>query len=224
MTDEIPSELSLALCDLRSAYRLVYAYHRRTNEIAGQVAKAMDGAGLAFSVWDPVFFSRPSGRRRAFWSDHWAWDLMPGYGMGLLFESERRVGGLHRRVLVQFIADDGFEKRGGEPDPAAFTAVSEARSVLRYSILRSPTKIPEYGGVQPYLDAAGEQVCNGDEHHIVGDGYDFAYRWCEFDLAKLPTTRSVQERLVAVLVEQLRAAYPSTEKSMSPAATPELEG
>lgn len=209
MNPDNVNDLAAALQDLRSAYRLVYAYQRRTNEIAGHLTSALDGAGLEFQRWDPVFFSRPCRSSNPYWSDHSAWDMLPGFALGLLFESGRRMDALFHRVLVQFIADTGFEKRGGEPDPVQFTSVEEADSVIRYSILRSPTKIPEYGGVQPFLTSAGDQVYDGNEHHIFGDGHDFSYRWCELGLTELSTSQAVQELLVRPIVERLRSPYPT---------------
>ncbi len=209
MENDASTDLDLALRDVRASYRLIYAFQRRTNEIAGLIAKALDGAGLEFQRWDPAFFSRPCRSSTPYWSDHWTWDMLPGFALTSVFETPHASPGLQMRAVVQFIADTGFEKRGGEPDPGQFESAEESSSVIQWSLVRSASRIPAYPGLLPLLNAAGDKVYDGTEHHLFGESHDLAYSWQQLDLALLPTSADVQTRWVRPVLDRIRSGYPS---------------
>ena len=60
------TDLGAALLDVRRAYRLLWAYHRRQSDLLSALDAHLHRHGLVFTGWRPYRFAAPSTRSAFF--------------------------------------------------------------------------------------------------------------------------------------------------------------
>ncbi len=117
------NELSLALTDVRRAYRLLWAYQRRMLDTIHVIADAFEEH--AFYVWTPTYFDPPC-RYTKDPLENWAWDMLPMVAISYLclpFGADRNRPKAGEWMLeIYLVSDTGFEllETRNEPDSKAF--------------------------------------------------------------------------------------------------------
>lgn len=143
MTDNA-NDMRAALTDVRRAYRIAVAFQQRINEVFQRFHETMEYEGFTFKWWGPNYYGTPMTVNYAPFRK-WAWDMFPGFSMGgeWLGPGTAPV----RRVYLSLETGRRFEKRGGEPDPAAFTTRAEdARTELWVGLWTADKAPPDWGG------------------------------------------------------------------------------
>lgn len=131
--------LSVALTDVRRAYRLLWGYQKRILHIVTLIREQL---GFVPDQID-FKFELPDDAIQA--PDNWMWDALPFSLIG--FEStdgtdSRKIGA--RLLYIDVISDTGLhdeKARGGgnwEPNPARLPPPEECRSELRLYLLENP--------------------------------------------------------------------------------------
>ncbi|MDI9849517.1 hypothetical protein QM467_15785 [Rhodoblastus sp. 17X3] len=127
------SELSLALLDVRRAYRLLWSYQRRMLDMMCVIADAFEEH--EFYVWEPSYFEPPCKRTRDP-SKHWAWDMLPMVNMAYLCLPEGADRNHPKKgqwmLEILLTSDSGFElsETENEPDSKTFAPAENAESTL----------------------------------------------------------------------------------------------
>jgi len=140
MTDD----LTEALVDVRRAYRLLWAYQRRVNDLLHAIDEHLGHHGLRQAGWKPAsFLNVPNS---AFYNPkRWAWDMFPGHSVQAWWTGTTVRGPM--RADVWLYTDDGFQVSRGEPDPATWDVSPErARSKLWLYIATGPGA-PDWDGL-----------------------------------------------------------------------------
>ena len=139
-----PNELVAALVDVRRAYRLLHAYHRRLLDILATVDDALVVGGLGFDSWEPLNVDLPRRGTNKFFVNRWAWDFTPIYRVVSEWKSEPKSGTV-RCVHIESIADTGYDDSSdGEPNPACFSGAEESETQLRIELWIAPTPTPNW--------------------------------------------------------------------------------
>ncbi len=190
-------DLAAALTDVRRAYRLVYAYQRRMNDLMAEIDTALAEQGLEFEVWRPVFNASPPRSGTAYFRGRWAWDMLPGYATQVQWCDSARRKGSRRRVVVQAVADSGRTFDGAEPDPVDFEAAEESETQLRIGLWTTTAS-------QPAWDAAWSAVSTRDRYwegvqDAEIDGGHYTYEYVGVDVASLVDARATK----ALVIERL---------------------
>jgi len=101
------NSLKQALVDVRSAYRLLYAYHKRIRGII-EIIEGGLGEELKFWEWSPKRWNKPS---RKLTSNNWTWDCFPFHSYSIWYS---QTGGNEKPkkgdILLHLVidTDSGF--------------------------------------------------------------------------------------------------------------------
>lgn len=191
MTDS--EDLRAALTDVRSAYRLLHGYHLRVNGLFERFDEAIEGDGYEYLSWGSAFFKRPRSRSTKFWHRRWPWDLLPGYGTGVVYQ---RTGPIPlRRVLLQVIADDGYERGTAQPRPRDFDPAGECRSVVQAGLWTAHDDRFRDKAAWSALDAF-KNPWDGSTYDVEVAGHAYSYRLMVVDLAEVVSDAHFDELVV----------------------------
>lgn len=154
--DDSDTPLSGALADVRRAWRLVYAYQRRVNDMLALIDTALGAKKFAFVNWKPTDFSAPARSGTPFFrAGTWAWDMLPGYRLYTEWSRWSGKVGVTHRVTINVSADSGFKKSGGEPDPSDFTPACDAESVVWLGCWTATTQTPDWSAAWAAFSSQG---------------------------------------------------------------------
>jgi hypothetical protein len=104
-------DLPDALANVRRAYRLLHAYHRRLCDLLQLVHESVGKAGLEFESWEPLNVARLPRSATPFF-ENWAWDLTPAYQVRCVWRDghqDKTKEKLVRRVVIDAFADSGWD-------------------------------------------------------------------------------------------------------------------
>jgi len=187
MTD--PGTLADALSEVRKAYRLLHAYHRRLAELLRLVDDELKKDGFEFERWEPEHVARPA--KKFFAREHWVWDLLQG--AKLRCEWTQTTTGGARRVVIVATADTGIDgSHRGEPDPAEFPAPEACATELWVEQWRAGTSAPTWDAAGDRLDGEGD----ASDGRVEIDGVAYARSTFTVDLVDLPDAVSAKTKLV----------------------------
>lgn len=203
-------DLPAALEDVRRAYRLVYAYQRRIQDLLTVIDRHLTKAGLPFVQWAPLFFRAPVRSRKKFFERKWAWDLLPAYAFWCAWETPKDSKALSRRVALSVVADTGFpEGPASEPDPDRFPGAAESRSQLQLSLFSSDAARIDWDHAWPLFAGLGDEVLYGAQDRFVEfKGARCCHRYREIELSDLADEQAVSDKLLERLSEWIKAPLP----------------
>lgn len=160
-----PAPLAAAFVDVRRAFRLLWAYHRRQLDMLSELDQSFRRLGLHYESWKPTECSRPS-RGAPFAPGKWAWDMLPGMRVEVVWRGKR--GSRDVQAVVWMYADETWEWPGHEPDPALWSVSAEhARSVLWVEVIEGP-RGSDFVEITEWLeehDTRGEEEITLDSGH-----------------------------------------------------------
>jgi hypothetical protein len=199
-------DLAGALVDVRRAYRLLWAYQRRVNDLFHAIDEHLGRHGMRHAGWKPTSFANVPNQ--AFYRPNkWAWDLFPGFGVQVWWTGTGPHGPV--RADAWLYTDDGFQYTRGEPDPKSWeTSAEQARSKLWLYVATGPAK-PDWAALHAHVETTD----------LVGAGaFDLpsgAYRVvCLLaGLEELPDADALHARLLAPVDHWLAEAPAITHTS-----------
>lgn len=196
--NEKQTDLAGALVEVRHAYRLLHAYHRRLCDLLQVTDEFLSERKLRFEHWAPLNVARlPRSKKPFFVPENWAWDLTPAYQVECTWEGSSN--GARHKVHLHAIADTGYDASGdGEPDPSRFEASEAAVSELRIGLYRTRAKKPDWSAAWEQLSHLTSRK-NGTDHTVTAGGNDYTHRYFDVNLTHLVDERAVQEKLLAPL-------------------------
>lgn len=191
---EKKDELAAALVDVRRAYRLLHAYHRRLQDLLHTTHDFLIKEGFEFESWGPINVARLPQSTKPFFGSHWGWDLTPGYQVQCIWRRSRDKSS--HRIFLHAIADTGYQTSAeGEPNPATFDSAETSRSEIRVGLYRTGTTEPDWGAAWNLLSVKPDRK-NGEEHVVVVDKNEYAHRYFDVDLVDLGDENAVREKLL----------------------------
>ena len=198
-------ELETALIDVRRAYRLLHAYHRRLCDLLEIVDERLAKTGFEFDRWQPHHAALPAkASKRFFASDRWAWDLAPSYQLQCEWIATSTK--LTRRVVIIAVADTGFDDScDGEPDPEHFGQVEGATSELGLGLWTADSQKPAWGAAWERFERL-PNAHDGREHAVVADGTRYTRKYQTLGLSMLDSESAVKERLLGPVAEWASAS------------------
>ncbi len=190
MTDDT---LSLALLDVRRAYRLIHAYQRRVCDILAALDTTAAHNQLAFHGWYATEFDEPVRKgKRFFGTGQWTWPMLPMYDVTCSWRSDSTQR-KRPRLDVRVRADNGFATSGEEPVPADFEPAQACASILSIRMMRSKGPGVNWDHVDSRLD---ERAPDADASCVLDIGKAQVWATClDLDLAKLAAPDAL-DRLV----------------------------
>lgn len=187
-------ELAGALTDVRRAYRLLHGYHRRVNGLFAQFDKAVEAQDFEFVQWAPVFFGRPRNKSGKFWDRRWAWDLLPGYGLGAVYQ--RKEPTPLRRILFQVVADDAYTWGRVQPLPKDFDPVEDCQSLVHIGLWTAEDSRFQDRAAWAALRKL-ENPWDGSCHPVEVAGRAYSYALRTVDLSEITTDDAFSKLVVA---------------------------
>lgn len=168
-------DLAAALVDVRRAWRLVYAYQRRMNDLVAGVDTVLAHHGLEFELWQPLFNAPPTKRGTPYFRGRWAWDMLPGYATQVHWIDPQLKNGRRRRVVLQAVADSGRRFEGGEPDPVDFEPADAAETQLRLGLWTTTAAKPAWEAAWAVISTR-EYWLGVQSVDVEGAIYTYEYR------------------------------------------------
>jgi hypothetical protein len=219
-----PSDRSEALVQLRTAYRLLNAYHRRILDLLAMTRDAVrDRFGELPKAWwaSPQFWMPPKGNTDP--TSRWPFDficLQDTY-FNWASSDDPSKGGFY--FGIGHTADSALDKKlygDQEPDPLAFPDVKESRTYLEVwavSVAHSTQQSWPDLAAKHFADEQIDRIdqtwwtdrkshkweANGDALYLGGFTLDVADVW-----TKEQVTSNLVEPLIS-LIADVRAAIPS---------------
>ncbi|AUX32024.1 MULTISPECIES: hypothetical protein [Sorangium] len=196
--NEVNLNLAGALAEVRRAYRLLHAYHRRLCDLLQVTDQFLAERGFEFERWEPVNVARlPRSAKPFFRPEYWAWDLTPAYQVECSWHGSRE--GIHCKVYIHAIADTGYVDSGDrEPDPTRFRAAEETASELRVGLHRTRARKPDWSGAWKLLSPI-TNLRDGTHHQVKVGEDDYTYRYFNLNLAELGDEGAINDRLLLPL-------------------------
>lgn len=182
--------------EIRKAYRRIYSFQRRTFDLLTELSDTFGSLNFTFERWDPVYSGRPAKSTTEFFrKTHWAWDFLPAYRFECSWSSVNK-GEQSRHIIVDVGADTGWQKKRPEPDPMDFLPVSDSRTLIGVSLLRSNN--PEMTWHTAWTEVLSKQhhIFDGNYHTFPLGSASITYRNFAVDLHELIGKNEVQERIV----------------------------
>ncbi len=195
-----PEELAIALREVRTAFRLVYAYQRRLSDLYAEIDTVLSANSLQFDRWGPCFNNRPPTEKTRFYARHlWAWDMLPGYAPSSEWTEKNTKGGVFRRVVIEALADTGRLSPGpaSEPDPLQFDDAEKCRSILRIGLWTTTTLQPDWR--QAWDRIVSTRPNWGVRATVEINGATYTHDYMEVDLANLVIPGAVEKELLEPL-------------------------
>lgn len=191
--------LSVALGDVRHAYRLLWSFQKRCLDTMKFIAQEFPDR--QFYQWtNNVVNSTPPGR-----SDptlNWAWDFLPLHNCSLLYT---RTGGERHRpnvgdwlLEIRLIVDTGWEMPDErlEPDPSRFAPVDTAETTLSVMAWKCVEEVPAKANWLHDVWGQGQWPSDEGDVDESGTAYlaDGQLEVCQIDisLAELTTKDAIQ--------------------------------
>jgi hypothetical protein len=194
---EKKDELAAALADVRRAYRLLHAYHRRLQDLLHTAHDFLEQQGFQFEQWSPLNVARLPQSTKPFFGSHWAWDLTPGYQVQCIWRRSKDKSS--HRIFLHAIADTGYKTSAeGEPNPATFEAAETSRSEIRVGMYRTQAKKPDWGAAWNLLSVKANRK-NGADHIVEVEQDKYAHRYFDLDLVELGDENAVKGKLLEPL-------------------------
>lgn len=205
------TELSESFAQVRAAYRLLWAYHRRLADMIADVDEQVSGLGFEFQKWEPWRSGRLGRPSTPFWKPgKWAWDMMPGMAVHAWWT--RKADDPDRQWLIAMWTDAdggfGYPDAGGEPDPSRdFDAIEESASVVSFYLWDAPAH-PNWTIANEWCE---EQDWGSAEATLDGK----VYRWTSFkvDLPDLPDRPALKSEVLDKINAWWREARAGTRRS-----------
>lgn len=193
-------ELKAALVDVRRAYRLLHAYHRRVNDLLYTAHEFLAKQHAEFDAWGPInVWMLPQKSKPFFRPETWAWDLTPAYQVECVWRRSR--SGMHHKMHIHAIADTGYDASGeGEPDPAKFEHAETARSEIRVGLHRTRASEPDWGAAWKQQSGNSARK-DGDVHRVKIGNDEYAYRYFAIELVELANEHAIKEKLLQPIDE-----------------------
>ncbi len=192
-------DLNAAFAQVRQAYHLLYAYHRRVRDLLGSLHREVSTKRFAFRSWGPALFPEPPAAKSAwFEGSNQTWQLMPGYAT---YAHWRRAAGARSwHVRVEIVTDTAFDEGAsvGEPDPEDWNK-SAGDSVIRLILVEvhGSERLDWYKRKDWFWDFDGAEWGDIREHTVDGIScFVIAY---EVSLSDLPDNQAIEDRLMAPL-------------------------
>jgi hypothetical protein len=201
------SDLARALCDVRRAYRLLQAYHRRLCDLLQTTDETLARQGLTFSHWEPINVARLPKRKSPFFRPTtWAWDFTPIYQVRCSWEKAEK--GRSRCVVIEAVADTGFNAgEDGEPDPSRFNDVEKCATELWIALYTARTDKPDWGAAWNKIEQLPDYY-DGRAHTVKVGGAEHTYQYRTVNLAELVDEGAVKAKLLAFLEAWLKETRP----------------
>lgn len=188
-------ELKAALVDVRRAYRLLHAYHRRLQDLFQRVDDFLAPKGISFDSWNSVNVSRLPAKSQPFFRN-WAWDLTPAYQVTCKWQG--LCGQRTYHIEVEAFADTGYDASGErEPDPIRFVSPEKCSSELRLGLWSATAKKPDWGTAWTVIEK--QNWSDGNTHTAIVDAAKYMYRYGAIDLVELGDEQAVKEKLLEPL-------------------------
>lgn len=125
--------LRQALCDVRKAHRIIYAYQQRMTDIALFIRRKLDYPDCA----PAKLFSDPMHRHID--SRTWAWDFIYTYLLNYYIGEKEENGRAHCMSIIQYSDTGYFDVSGNSrTDILSFAPEEEAESKLMFIIEGKP--------------------------------------------------------------------------------------
>ncbi len=190
------TDLAPAFAQLRNAYRLVYAYHRRLRDLLAHVHTPILKQGFEYKGWSPSNYGFPPQSNSAWFAKgNWSWDLLPGFAFYTVWSkhSETRSWHVHMEVIADYAFDASLSV--GEPDPADWDD-SESDSVILLNLvtLENGKNLDWYKVVNWYWDDDGPDWGEVGVHKVGKLVYTVT-PW-KIRMQDLPDERAVNRELV----------------------------
>lgn len=204
--NEKNNELVEALADVRRAYRLLHAYHRRVNDLFYAAHEFLGKQGAEFESWRPInVWPLPQKSKPFFRPDTWAWDLTPAYQVECIWS--RAKDKVNHKIHVHAIADTGYDASAqeGEPNPAKFELAEKSRSEIRVGLHRTRAAKPDWSAAWNLFSVLPNRK-NGDIHIVKIGKDEYAHRYFEIDLVELIDEPAVKEKLLRPLNEWIASS------------------
>jgi len=193
------NELAAALVDVRRAYRLLHAYHRRLQDLLHTTHDFLMNDNFQFEHWSPINVSRLPQSTKPFFGSHWAWDMTPGYQVECVWRRSKEKAS--HKIHVHAIADTGYDASAeGEPNPATFESAETSRSEIRVGLYRARTKKPDWGAAWNLLSVKANRK-NGDVHVVAVGNDEYSHRYFDVDIVELGDEHAVKEKLLRPVKE-----------------------
>jgi uncharacterized protein YjiS (DUF1127 family) len=189
--------LAEALVDVRRAYRLLHAYHRRLCDLLQATDELLSERGLQFAEWCPLNVAMLHKKKPFFRPEHWAWDLTPAYQVGCIWQGVKNGGAY--QVRIEAVADTVYStSRDGEPDPGRFKPAESSTSELWVGLWKAQAAEHNWAEAWKQVERTGDPF-DGKEHTANVDDVAHTYRYFMIDLTELVDERAVKERLLVPL-------------------------
>ena len=190
------TDLATAMTQVRSAWRLVYAWTRRCQDLVHLVHQDLGDLGLEFVEWSPDEYRQPGRNGTPYFArGAWAWDMLPAFSMRWVWRRTLPDGDVAEAWLF-LRGDDGWNKTGGEPDPADWRPVEETRTLLHLYLFRLRGADYKNADLWSWLDDGDEQVWKQVRSWTSEDGRASAVaRAIELDLHLLEDAAAVDALL-----------------------------
>jgi hypothetical protein len=186
--------LTVALTDVRKAYRLIHAYQRRLWDLLRAIDDTVARAGLPFRCWKPVQVMSPPKSKTRFFVERWAWDFLPAYQVGCEWQGKGVDAKTTRRVFVIAAADSGYDNRcQGEPDPSAFEPTEKSKTEIRVGLWTASTTSPNWGEAWQKVENDARE---NETYTLAVKNVIYTYRYFRVDVANLVNEAAVQVRLL----------------------------
>ncbi|WP_437580652.1 hypothetical protein [Sorangium sp. So ce887] len=196
--NEMNLDLAGALAEVRRAYRLLHAYHRRLCDLLQLTDEFLAERGFEFEQWEPLNVARiPRSAKPFFRPERWAWDLTPAYQVECSWLGSSN--GIHCNVYIHAIADTGYDDScDGEPEPTRFRAAEITASELRVGLQRTRARKPDWSAAWKLFSRITNRK-DGTDHQVWVDGDEYTYRYFNLNLAELGDEGAINGRLLLPL-------------------------
>lgn len=191
-------DLAQALAEVRGAYRLLHAYHRRLCDLLQMMDEFLSERGFEFNRWAPLNVARiPQSKKPFFRPEQWAWDLTPAYQVECSWRGSNK--GTHYKVHIHAIADTGYDDSyDGEPDPTRFESAKTTVSEIRIGLYRTKAKKPDWSSAWEPISRIKNRK-DGTEHKVRVSGDEYTHRYFDLNLAELGDEGAIKEKLLLPL-------------------------
>lgn len=207
MTD-LDQNLQRKLANVRTAYRLLHAYHRRLFDALIQVRDAVSNkhGELPAAWWKPNYFSRvPVGGKDPL--SNWVFDFMPLEYAYFSWATAATPTAGAIWFAVHHEGDSGMddEKCEGEPDVAEFAAVGESETTLTVyaKTIQGRVTLGSWDELDGPIEAAGggdDDWHDGTAHTVKVGRETLAYGGFITDVSAIGSESALRANLVQPLL------------------------
>jgi hypothetical protein len=210
------------LTQVRTAYRLLHAYHRRLFNLLTLTRDAVESrfGPLLGAWWGPVGFD-PVPRKKADPTTKWVFDFIPLGRASFCWASAKKPepGSFH--FAIWHYGDSGLEEASssGEPEPAQFPPPEECRTILYVYVkvlvgVKGADEIDDWERVDKPISVApgyDESQWHDGLVHLIRlpepGGVKVRFGGFVLNVAEVADRQAIEERLIRpllLLIEQAK--------------------